>query len=567
MRFVSARLLGRETGAVAIIVAIFMVALLSLAALVLDLGTAYEHDSGLQAAADAAALAGAQELINPAGNPTALAQQYLASNVSPGGAHSIVQGGNVAATIVPAARSVTVDLRESHVPFNFAQVFGTTEGAVSAHATAELKYLTAVPQISPVAIPYLHPANFTISYGYDTNSWFGGNSFPVTLTDPQTGGASDAGTYTGSASSALSSGRLYAGLLTAKDANGNQLMAPINVGSIYVPASSTSPIQSVRLARSNMGTASETVTITVGTYGVTDPAVYVAIMLRSGVYDTVTLNPGGSGLYSGSRTITPSFQDGMAVISFVTAQPPAPVVGSTWPASATTLASYTMFEPGQSIVYVDQTADSGSGSIAQSVTVQTKAYSFGTPVVITSSDVAFKGSYGATGFADMVTGATFDQELKVALGTIPMDPSWKLRCDTEGGNNNGQADIGEQVPIDPGIRNTWGASLAQAVGKPMVVALVTAAYPTTTRPQWLTWIGSIPVIGPIILAFLDRWFAVNVPPSRLPIVSLGTMQVSSVSVNGPAFTLGGVWTRYLSTGTWTDVKPSGLYVETAVLTQ
>ena len=79
--------------------------------------------------------------------------------------------------------------------------------------------------------------------------------------------------------------------------------------------------------------------------------------------------------------------------------------------------------------------------------------------------MAFQGSYGDAGFADMLTGATFDQELKVALGTIPMDPSWKLRCDTEGGNNNGQADIGEQVPIDPGIRNTWGASLTAGPGQ------------------------------------------------------------------------------------------------------
>jgi Flp pilus assembly protein TadG len=567
-RFASERLLREETGAIAIIVAIFMVALLVIAALVLDLGTGYEHDSGLQAAADAAALAGAQELINPSGNATAFAQQYLASNVSPGALHSSVNGGNVTAQITPAARSVTVDLREAHVPFNFAQIIGNTEGAVSAHAKAELMYLTATPLISPVAIPYLHPANFTISYGYDTNSWSGGNSFGVNLTDPGSGGSSDTGQYTGSGGSSLNSGRIYAGLLTAKDANGNELMAPINVGSLYVPSSSTSPIQSVNLARGNMGGASETVTITVGTYQVTDPNVYVDIMLRSGRYDTVTLNPAGNGVYSGTKTITPSFQNGMAVVSFQTAQPPTgPVPGSTWPTSATTLASYTMFEPGQSIVYVDQNRYSGSGSTVVSAVVQTKAYSFGTPVIVSSNDVAFKGSYGDAGFADMLTGATFDQELKVALGMIPMDPSWKLRPDTEGGNNNGQADIGEQVPIDPGIRNTWGASLMQAQGKPMLVALVASSYPTDTRPAWLTWVGSWPIIGPIIMHFLDRWFLTHTAPSKLPIVNLGAIQVNSVSVNGTAFTLGGTWTRYLGTGTWTSVKPGGLYVETAVLTE
>ena len=111
-------------------------------------------------------------------------------------------------------------------------------------------------------------------------------------------------------------------MLTAKDANGNELMAPVNVGSLYVPSSSTSPIQSVNLARANMGGASETVTITVGTYQVTDPNVYVDVMLRSGRYDTVTLNPNGGGTYSGTITISPSFVNGMAVVSFATAQPP-----------------------------------------------------------------------------------------------------------------------------------------------------------------------------------------------------------------------------------------------------
>jgi hypothetical protein len=242
------------------------------------------------------------------------------------------------------------------------------------------------------------------------------------------------------------------------------------------------------------------------------------------------------------------------------------VAGTTWPSNQT-IATYTMFEPGQSIVYVDQSRYSGSGGGSVSAIVQTKAYSLGTNVIVSSSDMAFQGSFGAAGWADMLTGASFDQELKVALGMIPMDPSWKLRCDIEGGNNNGQADIGEQVPIDPNIRNTWGASLTQAMGKPMLVALVAAGYPTTTLPQWLSWIGGIPIIGPIIVNWLSRWFAVHTAPSKLPIVDFGTIQVNNVSVNGTAFTLGGTFIRYLSTGTWTSVKPGGLYVETAVLTE
>ena len=536
-----------------------MLALLVLAALVLDLGTGYEHDTGLQAAADAAALAGAQELINPAGNPTAFAQQYLASNVSPGDSHSSVQGGNVTSQITPAARSVTVDLTESHIPFNFAQAIGVKEGSVKAHAKAELMYLTATPQISPVAIPYLHPDHFNIRYGYGNSIFSGLNSFDVSL-----GGAGDSGQYQGSASRSLSSGHVYAGLLTAKDANGNDLMAPVSVGSLYVPSSSTSPIQTVDLVRSNMGGSSETVRITVGTYLVTDPTVQVDVQVRSGVYDTVTLNPSGSGgVYSGTVTIAPGFAGGMAVISFVTHA--STVVGSTWPSGAT-LATYTMFEPGQSIIYVDQNRYSGSGGTTVSATIQTKAYNLGSQVTVTSSDMAFQSSFGATDWADMVSGVGFSQELQAALGLIQADPGWRLTCDT---NGNGQADIGEMVPIDPSVRSTWGTSLLQAQGKTMVVALVASGYPSTTYPMWLQWIGGWPVIGEPILNFLSQWFAQHTAPTSLPIVNLGALQVpmGGVSVNGATFTMTGLWTRYLSTGTWTSVKPNGLYVETAVLTE
>ena len=448
-RFASNRPLGEETGAIAIIVAVFMLALLVLAALVLDLGTGYEHDTGLQAAADAAALAGAQELINPAGSPTAFAQQYLADNVSPGDSHSSVQGGNVTAQITPAARSVTVDLTENHIPFNFAQVIGVKEGAVKAHAKAELMYLTATPQVSPIAIPYLHPATFNIEYVPTS-----GSGFSVTLP----AGSADSGTYQGSATGSLRTGQTYAGMLTAKDANGNDLMPPTSVGSLFVPASSTSPIQSVNVNRANMGGSSETVRITVGTYQVTDPTVDVNVMIRSGVYDTVHLTSNGSGSYSGTVTIAPSFVSGMAVVSFVTAASNPPVVGSTWP-TGVTLATYTMFQPGQSVIYVDQSRWSGTGSTAVGATVQTKTYVLGQPVTITSTDMAFQSSFGATGWADMLSGASFSQELQVALQMIPADPSWKLTCDA---NGNGQADIGEQVPIDASVRSTWGTALTVA---------------------------------------------------------------------------------------------------------
>ena len=68
---------------------------------------------------------------------------------------------------------------------------------------------------------------------------------------------------------------------------------------------------------------------------------------------------------------------------------------------------------------------------------------------------------------------------------------------------------------------------------------------------------------------INQWFAQHSTPTQLPIVNFGALQVPTggVSVNGANFTMTGLWTRYLSTGAWSSVKPGGLYVETAVLTE
>ena len=127
-----------ESGAIAIIVAVAMVALLTAVALVIDLGGLYDHDRELQTAADAGALAGAQELIisdGDTGAATAKTQEYVSTNTAPDS--SVVEANLDAWAPVVDAESVTVDLREDHVAFTFAQVFGKSEGAVRAHAKAE----------------------------------------------------------------------------------------------------------------------------------------------------------------------------------------------------------------------------------------------------------------------------------------------------------------------------------------------------------------------------------------------------------------------------------------------
>lgn len=150
-----------QEGAIAIIVAAAMVALLLLVALAVDLGGLYSHDRELQTAADAGALAGAQELIlaqDDSGlDPATVAVDYVNANVDA----SKVEGANLAAWAPDVgANYVQVDLREDHVAFSFARAAGRTEGSVVAHARAEIKYVTGLDELFPVALLTMNPDHF-----------------------------------------------------------------------------------------------------------------------------------------------------------------------------------------------------------------------------------------------------------------------------------------------------------------------------------------------------------------------------------------------------------------------
>ena len=146
-----------ESGAVIVLVAILLVVLLGMAALVIDLGGLYDRDRDLQTLADAGALAGVQELIYAEGDQGAAAtkaDEYVSANAD---VSNVVEANLAEWSPVVDATSVTVDLREDHVPFFFARVFGRTEGSVTAHAKAETKYLIGVESAFPVAFMYANP--------------------------------------------------------------------------------------------------------------------------------------------------------------------------------------------------------------------------------------------------------------------------------------------------------------------------------------------------------------------------------------------------------------------------
>lgn len=115
-----------ERGAVAIIVAVFVVVAVLLLALVVDRGRAYVVRAQLQNSVDAAALAGGYELC-PFGNPTSAATTYAQLN-----------GLQVGYFLVDAPQGGGyVNVRAGEVlPTFFAPFAGTNELSVAAQATA-----------------------------------------------------------------------------------------------------------------------------------------------------------------------------------------------------------------------------------------------------------------------------------------------------------------------------------------------------------------------------------------------------------------------------------------------
>lgn len=142
MKWIS-RFLKDESGAVMVIVALALVVLLGCAALVVDAGVIYSNKSNLQNIADAAALAGAQDLPS-ATTATVSARNYAQLNGVPTASTAVntPYGGDSSKIEVICTRSV---------PYIFAQVFGFTNAPVSARAVAQQDY-----QWNGEALPFVN---------------------------------------------------------------------------------------------------------------------------------------------------------------------------------------------------------------------------------------------------------------------------------------------------------------------------------------------------------------------------------------------------------------------------
>jgi hypothetical protein len=141
--------LACERGQVVGLTVLFLIVLLGLAAMVVDVGSWYAADRRAQAAADAAALAGAQALPDDATQAGALAGEYADKNG--GGAKSVTVSSR---SFVNDTISVQV---ERPAPAHFSRIFGVDSVTVAARATALVTTLGEAKYVAPLVVHKDHP--------------------------------------------------------------------------------------------------------------------------------------------------------------------------------------------------------------------------------------------------------------------------------------------------------------------------------------------------------------------------------------------------------------------------
>lgn len=147
-----AKTAGRsESGQAVVLSVVWMVVLLGMAGLVIDVGSWYRSQRDLQAQADAAALAGAQELPADTSIATGTAKSYALKN----GFTLPTSGITISGTIVPDD-SITVKV-DKNAPTFFSKVFGVTTVPVRAEAMARSELIGSAKYVAPIAVNINHP--------------------------------------------------------------------------------------------------------------------------------------------------------------------------------------------------------------------------------------------------------------------------------------------------------------------------------------------------------------------------------------------------------------------------
>jgi hypothetical protein len=148
------RLLSRlrgEDGQVIVLVAVFMTALIGMAALVVDVGSWFHQQRATQSTVDAAALAGAQALPDTAA-ARAIAKDYAAKNAAGG---AITDSDITFSSTYAPNDTIVVRKAQSSGAF-FSKIFGISSGTVHAHAAALYGPPSEALYVAPIVVSKLH---------------------------------------------------------------------------------------------------------------------------------------------------------------------------------------------------------------------------------------------------------------------------------------------------------------------------------------------------------------------------------------------------------------------------
>jgi len=154
MHILSEKLKGRD-GSVIVFFALCLTVLMGVSALVIDYGILIHKRISLSNAVDAAALAGAQELIFDSDNAEAVARSYLEANgVDPSDAEVVVFDSNTKIKVTA----------KCDINYYFARILGFDEGKAEASAAAMCGPVIGVYEgIRPFAIEK-QPLEFGVQY-------------------------------------------------------------------------------------------------------------------------------------------------------------------------------------------------------------------------------------------------------------------------------------------------------------------------------------------------------------------------------------------------------------------
>jgi Flp pilus assembly protein TadG len=145
-RFVVGKAL-EERGQGLVVAALSMVVIMAFAAMAIDVGLFLQERRDLQKSADAAALAGAQELPASPGDAQQKTEEWAAKN---GIDASELESIDITSTYA-ANDTITVEVKRD-VPFVFARVLGFSSGTMSADATARVGSPAGMGGLAPFGV-------------------------------------------------------------------------------------------------------------------------------------------------------------------------------------------------------------------------------------------------------------------------------------------------------------------------------------------------------------------------------------------------------------------------------